>query len=408
VIRAHSVEELFDYAVAFAYQTVPRSRHVAIVTNAGGPGIMATDAIERAGLELATIDPGTVEKLRTKLPEASNFYNPVDCLGDADARCQFSAEAVLADRTDAARPVHAGDDQPCKRRSRGRRPPGQAKTRPPFMGAYGMCGHHFTKHHPELRLSERAVNSLEARTHRRREPPDRWCGSVDEEGAGSSSRGSVEAQPGEMEGGSVDGLRHRGADSRVATVWSRQPSLGEIGFPVVMKIVSPDILHKSDIGGVKVGIADRQQAMDTYELMMLRAKRFMPSADLRGVSVQQLVRGGREVLVGATRDPQFGPLVAFGLGGIYVEVLKDVAFRVAPFGEKHARRMIDEIRSTALLHGASRCPADLDAIVEVLLTVSQLVTDFPEIVEMDVNPLKVGEPGTGAVAVDARIIIAET
>jgi acetate---CoA ligase (ADP-forming) len=142
--------------------------------------------------------------------------------------------------------------------------------------------------------------------------------------------------------------------------------------------------------------------------MMLRAKRFMPNADLRGVSVQQMVRTGREVIVGSTRDPQFGPLVMFGLGGIYVEVLKDVAFRVAPFGEKHARRMIEEIRSAALLKGArGEKPADLDAIVKTLTTISQLVTDFPEIVEMDINPLKVAEPGQGAIAVDARIIIAE-
>jgi acetyltransferase len=121
------------------------------------------------------------------------------------------------------------------------------------------------------------------------------------------------------------------------------------------------------------------------------------------------VRAGREVIVGATRDPQFGPLVMFGLGGIYVEVLKDVAFRVAPFGERHARMMLDEVKSAALLRGTrGEKPADIDALIKVLLTVSQLVTDFPEIVEMDVNPLKVGEPGAGAIAVDARIIIAET
>jgi len=134
----------------------------------------------------------------------------------------------------------------------------------------------------------------------------------------------------------------------------------------------------------------------------------MPNADLRGVSVQQMIRAGREVIVGATRDPQFGPLVMFGLGGIYVEVMKDVSFRVAPFGEKHARRMVEEIQSAELLHGArGEKPVDIDAIVRVLLTVSQLVTDFPEIVEMDINPLKVADPGRGAVAVDARIIIAE-
>jgi acetyltransferase len=182
----------------------------------------------------------------------------------------------------------------------------------------------------------------------------------------------------------------------------------EIGYPVVMKIVSPDILHKSDIGGVRVGIASRQEAMDAFDLMMLRIRRYAPDAELRGVSVQEMVRSGREVILGSTRDPQFGPLVMFGLGGIYVEVLKDVSFRVAPFGRRHARQMVDEVRSAPLLRGArGERPCDLDAIVTCLLILSQLVTDFPEIVEMDVNPLKVGEPGTGAVAVDARITITE-
>lgn len=183
----------------------------------------------------------------------------------------------------------------------------------------------------------------------------------------------------------------------------------EIGFPVVMKIISPDILHKSDIGGVRVGIRDRQEAIDCYELMMLRVQRYAPRALLQGAFVQELVPGSREVIVGSTRDPQFGPVVMFGLGGIYVEILKDVSFRVAPFGEQHARRMIEEIKSAPLLRGArGEPPCDIEAIVDCLLVVSQMVTDFPEIVEMDINPLKVGEPGAGAVAVDARITIAET
>jgi acetyltransferase len=182
----------------------------------------------------------------------------------------------------------------------------------------------------------------------------------------------------------------------------------KIGFPVVMKIVSPDILHKSDIGGVRLGVRDRQEAMDAFELMMLRVRRYAPEATIRGVFVQEMIQSGREVIIGSTRDPQFGPLVMFGLGGIYVEVLKDVSFRVAPFGERHARRMIEEIRSAPLLRGArGERSSDVDAIVKCLLTVSQMVTDFPNIVEMDINPLKVREPGAGAVAVDARITISE-
>jgi acetyltransferase len=182
----------------------------------------------------------------------------------------------------------------------------------------------------------------------------------------------------------------------------------EIGYPVVMKLISPDMLHKSDIGGVRMSIPDRQAVLDSYDLMTLRVGRYAPRAVIRGVFVQELVGGEREVIVGSTRDPQFGPLVMFGLGGIYVEVLRDVSFRVAPFGERHARDMVEEIRSAPLLHGArGETPCDLDAIVNCLLVVSQMVTEFPEIVGMDVNPLKVGAPGSGAVAVDARITIAE-
>jgi len=181
----------------------------------------------------------------------------------------------------------------------------------------------------------------------------------------------------------------------------------ELGFPVVMKIASPDIIHKSDIGGVRVGINSADQAQDVFELMVMRARRYMPEAEIKGVNVQQMVTQGKEVILGMNRDPQFGPLVMFGLGGIYVEVMKDVVFRVAPFGKNEAHYMIREIRGFPLLAGVrGEHPSDLAAIEEALLRLSQLVSDFPEIVEMDINPLKVGEAGGGAVAIDARITIA--
>jgi len=427
VIRAHSVEQLFDCAVAFAYQGLPRSRRVAILTNAGGPGIMATDELERMGLELAPIDPVTVDRLRTKLPLASNFYNPVDCLGDADAeRYNFSAEAVLADpnvEAVIALLTPQASTQPFET-AQGLAQAQEQSGKPVlscFMGGAAVqeAVEHLLAHHvPCYPYPERAVDSLAAMTRYREwreEPPDEI---VRFEADTERARAVLEAirKEGRLALGETEArevLRAYGIampDYRLAANAEQAGHFAaEIGFPVVMKIVSPDILHKSDIGGVKVGVQDVQQAVDTFELMMLRARRFMPSADLRGVSVQELVRAGREVIVGATRDPQFGPLVMFGLGGIYVEVLKDVAFRVAPFGERHARMMLDEVKSAALLRGTrGEKPADIDALIKVLLTVSQLVTDFPEIVEMDVNPLKVGEPGAGAIAVDARIIIAET
>jgi acetyl coenzyme A synthetase (ADP forming)-like protein len=426
VIRAHSIEELFDLAMAFAYQQLPRGRRVAVLTNAGGPGIMATDALEHAGLELATIEPNTVDALRERLPAASNFYNPIDVLGDADPeRYTFAAEKVLSDgNVDAL--VSLLTPQAMTRptdTAEGLVEVATASRKPVlacFMGggsmteATDLLGRGSV---PDYPYPERAVQALAAMARYREwrhEPADEVVRlPVDGEAVRAvfeMARAEQRVNLGETEAREV--LRACGiAVPKSRLAGSPDEAAGhaeEIGFPVVMKIVSPDILHKSDIGGVRLGIGDPQEAVDAYELMMLRVRRFMPNADLRGVCVQEMVRRGREVIIGGTRDPQFGPVVMFGLGGIYVEVLKDLSFRVAPFGERHARRMIDEIRAAALLRGVrGEDPADVEAIVRCLLTISQLMVDFPEIVELDVNPLKVRELGAGAVAVDARITIAE-
>jgi acetyltransferase len=180
-----------------------------------------------------------------------------------------------------------------------------------------------------------------------------------------------------------------------------------IGYPVVMKIASPDILHKTDIGGVRLNIASAQDVRDAFDLLTYRAMRYMPDAEIWGCLVQKQAVGGREVIVGMHRDPQFGPMVMFGLGGIYVEVLQDVAFRIAPFSREEAREMMEEIRSFGLLRGVrGQAHADLGAVEEVLLRVSQLVTEFPEVVELDINPLLVFEEGKGVSAIDMRLVLA--
>ncbi|RLF33201.1 MAG: CoA-binding protein, partial [Thermoplasmata archaeon] len=180
----------------------------------------------------------------------------------------------------------------------------------------------------------------------------------------------------------------------------------QIGYPVVMKIASPDILHKSDIGGVKLGIRNPTEVRDAFDLIVYRATRYMPDAQIWGCQVQEMVAGGREIIIGMNRDLQFGPLMMFGLGGIYVEALKDVTFRVAPFSRREAKEMINEIRSIQLLRGVrGEPPADMEAIVDTLLRMSQLVTEFPEIVEFDINPLIVYERGRGVVGVDMRLVL---
>ena len=183
-------------------------------------------------------------------------------------------------------------------------------------------------------------------------------------------------------------------------------SAEQIGYPVVMKIASPDILHKSDIGGIRVGVTGAANVRDAFDLLVYRATRYMPDAQIWGVQVQEMVTGAKEIIIGMSRDPQFGPVIMFGLGGIYVEVLKDVTFRIAPVSVQEAQEMISEIRSYHLLQGVrGERASDVEAIVDCILRISQLVTDFPEIVELDINPLLVREAGAGAVAVDMRLVL---
>jgi acetyltransferase len=178
----------------------------------------------------------------------------------------------------------------------------------------------------------------------------------------------------------------------------------DVGYPVVMKIASPDILHKSDLGGIRVGILNGEELDAAYDDMLTRVRRRLPEAVIWGVTIQEMVPPGREVIIGVNRDPSFGPLLMFGLGGIYVEVLKDVTFRLCPVSLEDARQMITEIRAFGLLRGArGEHPADLEAVADTIVKVSALATDFPEITELDVNPLIVADRGGGALAADIRI-----
>jgi acetyltransferase len=425
VMRVSSMEFLYDYAMAFATLPLPKGRNLAIITNAGGPGIMTTDAAERAGLTMATLDKKTVDLLRTQLPPASNFYNPVDVLGDAPPeRYEFAAETVLQDAavqniialvTPQAMTAIEATAEVIKKVAQ--------RAHLPVIGCL-MGGQDMRKGQdvlekagiPSFEFPERAVASLSAlcdykewREKPADEIPQFEVDRVKVTDVFNAARMEGRLYLGELEARQV--LEAYGfpiPKGGLATTPEEAASLAaELGFPVVMKIASPDIVHKSDIGGVRVGISSRDQVLDVFELMVMRARRYMPEAEIKGVNVQQMVSQGKEVILGMNRDPQFGPLVMFGLGGIYVEVMKDVVFRVAPFGKTEAHNMIREIRGFPLLAGVrGERPSDIAAIEESLLRLSQLVSDFPEIVEMDINPLKAGEAGSGAVAIDARITIA--
>lgn len=426
ILRCSSIEQLFDYSLAFAYQPPLKGNRIAIVTNAGGPGIMATDALELNGMKLATLQPKTIEILRQGLPAAANFYNPVDVIGDALAdRYTHALKAVLADKNvdgviviltpQVYTQIELTAETVCRLAAEHDKPVlacfmGEQKVGP---GIRILNQHNI----PNYSFPERAVGAMRAMYQYcqrvERPAPDYVRFVVDQKRVqeifararadGRLTLGDAEARE-VME---AYGLRIP-RSVLAKTIDEAVAAAEDIGYPVVMKIASPDILHKSDIGGVRLNVRDAEQVRDLFDLLIYRARHYMETAQIWGVQVQEMVPKGKEVIIGVNRDPQFGPLLMFGLGGVYVEVLKDVTFRVAPVSRQEATEMIDEIRSYHLLRGVrGERPSDLGAIVDSILRVSQLVTDFPEIVEMDINPLMVHEAGKGAVAVDMRFVLKE-
>jgi acetyltransferase len=368
--------------------------------------------------------PTTIERLQRDLPPTANIFNPIDVIGDARSdRYRVALAAALEDpNVDAALVLftpQAGSEPEETAKVIAELAAGQPKpVIASYMGAasIGPALKLLNKNHiPNYAFPERAVAALGAMTKQ-------W--SWIERPAGDYVRFDVDAnrvrqvfaqvraagrlELGEIEARDViEAYGMRLPKSRLAHSPAEAAEIAAaIGFPVVMKISSPDILHKSDIGGVKVGVADTAAAQDTYELIEYRARKYSSDATIWGVLVQEQVRKGREVLVGVSRDPQFGPLVAFGLGGIYVEVLQDVAFRLAPIARQEAAEQVRAIRTYPLLKGVrGEPPADIAAAEETILRISQLVTDFPEIVEMDINPLVIHNQGEGAIVLDARIIL---
>jgi acetyl coenzyme A synthetase (ADP forming)-like protein len=424
ILRANTMEELFDYAMAFAYQPLIAGNRLAIVTNAGGPGIIATDAAERNGLALAQFTPETIALLQRDLPPTASVFNPIDVIGDARSdRYRIALAAALADpNVDAALILftpQAGSEPEETARVIAELSANQPKpVATSYMGAasIGAALKLLNEHHiPNYAFPERAISALGAmaRQHEWSAKPagDYAHFTVDTDrvrevfarvrAAGRVELGEIEARE------VIEAYGMRLPKSQLARSPDEAAAFAaEIGFPVVMKISSPDILHKSDIGGVRVGVADAAAARDSYELIEFRARKYSRDATIWGVLVQEQVRKGREVLVGVNRDPQFGPLVVFGLGGIYVEVLKDVAFRLAPITRAEAIEQVRSIRTYPLLEGVrGEPPADIAAAQEIILRVSQMVTEFPEIVEMDINPLVLHNQGEGAIVLDARIIL---
>jgi len=425
VLRAGTIEELFDMAMAFGVRSLPRSRRTAVVSNAGGPGILAADAMEGCGLELVTPTTATVTAIQPLLPPGVPVRNPLDLIASATPAGYRSAiTSLLRDpMVDCVVPIFIpplGVDQEAVATAIVQ--PSRSQPDKPvlavLMGRSGLSEWRAELHAagiPTYIFPESAARAIAAlnryreMAQRPRETPaplqvDRSAAAAVIEQArleGRTRLNELESLA-LLEAYGVPVTRARLAGSREAAV----VAACELSFPVVMKIVSPDIAHKTDVGGVVLGVADERSAAEAYDRIIAETGYRAPGARITGVLVARQIdaRGGRETIVGFARDPVFGPLVMFGLGGIYAEALRDVVFRIAPLTPRDARDMVAGIRGAPVLNGVRGQPAvDRERLQDVVRRVAQIAVDFPDISELDVNPVLAFEHNV--VAVDCRVVL---
>jgi len=425
IIRVDSIDELFNFAVAFSQQPLPKSNRIAIVTNAGGPGIMATDTAIRHNLQIAPLTDVTKQKLRECLPPTASVNNPVDVIGDATfERYQDAIRITLEDDNVDGAIVILTPQAVSDPLETAKIIPEVAKgaTKPvlcSFMGvvdvseaidyleAHGVPTYNF----PGAAVRSMAVMAdygqlmgLDKREVRR------VAADLDSAKAIIQNKltGQNEYYLGEKEAGEI--LQCYGfpvlKSVLIKNVGDIDQAAESILFPVAMKIMSPDIIHKFDAGGVKLKIKNKEQARTAFTEIIANARKFHADARIDGVIMERMAKQGTEVILGAVRDPQFGPICMFGLGGTLVEAIKDVTFRLAPMWEISAEIMIKTIKTYNILKGVRGMPAsDIDAIKDCLLRLSQLLDENPEIAELDINPLIVYPDGAGCVVADSRILL---
>jgi acetyltransferase len=427
IVRCESIKAQFDYALAFATQPLPKSNRVAVLTNAGGPGIMATDEIERQDLVFAKLAESTQNTLAAQLPPAANVHNPIDVLGDALAdRYEAALQTILDDPnidmvlilltpqamtecTETAKAIIRVSAQKPEK-------PiltcfmGGSKTREAIalLSEAGIPSYDspesavrvikvMTDYVRWQARPKRVVKLFPANRRRVEAIVERRLRQGASELSEAESKEILEAYGFVTPRGQIASTAEQAADIAI-----------QLGFPVVLKIWSPDITHKSDVDGVKLGLDSVQQVKDAFDLMMYRIPMQRPEATILGVLVQEMCGKGQEVILGMHRDRAFGPLMMFGMGGILVEVLKDVSFYLAPLTADEAKQMLISTRTYRLLQGVrGKEGVDLDALAESLQRLSQLATEFTQIQELDINPFVMGPPGVTPIAVDARMRIAQ-
>ncbi len=406
IVEATSIQELFDFSLTLS--RIQRIKGgIAIVTNSGGPGVMAADAIEESGLELTAFERETMEKLHPL--QLANSYNPIDVRGDATTDKFGTALSIVAEDgyvgaiiaiLSPTAPIEFDKAGNYVMAINAKKP-----VIPVFMGGETVMSaveelkkHGIANYFDPVRAvkSLKAVKDYEERQKRVFEPPPHF--NVD--------TGQIREQ-----------LRHKLGFELLKAYGIPIPAYGKaetadealdiadkVGYPVAMKILSPDIIHKTDVGCVKLNV-NREAVKESFFEIMRRGEKLTTARRIEGVLVQQMVAGGKEVIIGMKRDRHFGPLLMFGLGGIYVEVFRDVSFRIAPLSMSDAKEMIKNVRAYRILHGVRGEPmSDIDSLVNVLLRFSQLCVEFPDILEADLNPIKVFEYGKGCYVVDFKMI----
>lgn len=425
VLRVETLEELYDYALAFAYQPIPSKEGTVVVSNAGGPATIMADAAAKYNLSLTRINKITINKLSKLLPKTASLINPFDIIGDADhTRYEKALRIILRDQNVDSCIVVSTPQMMLNMESLADvmiRINKEKITILSCMMAISGIDDALKKLDknkiPQYSFPESAIRTI-ATMHSYRAWVTRPR--TDIRVFGNTKREKVRRVFSEVKKKKrnyvheIEAMQVLNAYGiripkfRVATTEDECVDLAEkVGYPVVLKISSPEIVHKVDAGGVELNLKNNQEVRDAFRKIMHNVK--LTQGDLKnkvGINIQEFIEGGKETILGMKRDPQFGPLLMFGLGGIYVEVFKDVSFRLAPIKELGARNMIESTRAYKLLSGVrGENPSDIESIIESLQRLSQLVMDFPEIQEIDINPLLVFQQGNGCKAVDGRIVI---
>lgn len=426
IIRANTMEQLFDFALCFAIQPLPKGNKLAIITNAGGPGIIATDEAERNGLDVVELSPELQERIKAHMPQTVSAKNPVDLVGDADeSRYELALKAVI-DSSEVDSILVLSTPQVMTEmvevaRTVARYAPEarmQGKLLVTSFAGFGDISeilHILDEQNvPNYRFGESAVQSIAAaarfakwRLRDLQEPVVKKTGHHVVQSIIKKARDEGKCFINESDSYRIfETYGFKIASNRMVTgIDEAKSAAKELGFPLVAKIVSPDVVHKFDVGGVRTGIKNEAELELAWEQLLADVKIHQPEAMIEGVLLQKMIKEGVEVIMGVDYNPDFGHLLMFGLGGTFVEVLKDVTFRMAPITPADAGEMINGIRTVKMLEGYRGMPArDKAALSQYLLQLSQLVTDFPEIAEIDLNPIFALEEG--ACVADARIILA--